>query len=293
MATPMPVDSRRYPLRLLSACLAVALGVNACATPRIAQVSVADSDQHLEHVLGLETCRDAIANGGESDLPGLDPRSIRMANWNVEKKRDPSWQTDLEGMTLGVDLILLQEASLREDTITALDASLYWSFAPGYRSEEQVSGVMTLSTVDPITQCSFVSTEPFLRTPKATNITQFGLDGTGETLVVVNMHAVNFSLGLRSFKSQFDEVRQALARHTGPIILSGDLNTWRSGRLDVVTELADDLGLVAVSFDEDNRVSRFGQPLDHIFVRGLTPMASATRVVSTSDHNPMTATFSL
>ena len=152
---------------------------------------------------------------------------------------------------------------------------------------------MTLSAIDPITQCSFVSTEPFLRTPKATNITQFGLTGRSETLIVVNMHAVNFSLGLKSYRGQFDEVRQALAKHAGPIILSGDLNTWRSGRLAVVTELAEDLGLVPVAFDVDNRVSRFGRHLDHIYVRGLTPVASSTEIVSTSDHNPMSATFRL
>ena len=140
-------------------------------------------------------------------------------------------------------------------------------------SGEQISGVLTMSTVDPITQCSFVSTEPFLRTPKATNITQFGLEGREETLVVVNMHAVNFSFGLKSFRRQFDEVRQTLSRHEGPVILSGDLNTWRQGRLAVVTELAADLGLVEV--------------------RGLKPLGSTTLVVSTSDHNPMSATFAL
>lgn len=269
------------------------IGLGGCASSRIAQVSIGESDRHLDHVLGLTSCRDAIADGQLSDMPGLNPESIRLTNWNIEKKGDPSWRVDLDRLAPDADLILLQEASLREDTITELDASLFWSFAPGYRSSRQVSGVMTLSTVDPITQCSFTSTEPFLRTPKATNITQFGLAGREETLVVVNLHAVNFSFGLKSFKSQFDEVRQALARHTGPVILSGDFNTWRSGRLAVVAELAADLGLSEVEFDNDTRISRFGQPLDHIFIRGLTPLSSSTRVVSTSDHNPMVATFRL
>ncbi len=278
---------RQISVRTASVGLAASLGMVACATPRIAQVSVAETDLHLKSVLGLDTCRDALARGASGDAPGLDPGSIRLTNWNVEKKADPSWRSDLDRLSPGADLILLQEASLREDTINELDATLFWSFAPGYRSNEQVSGVMTLSTVNPVTRCSLVSMEPFLRTPKATNITQFSLKGRDETLVVVNMHAVNFSFGLRSFKEQFEEVRQSLARHDGPVVLSGDLNTWRAGRQAVVDELAEDLGLVAINFDEDYRVSRFGRQLDHILVRGLQPVNATTYDVSTSDHNPM------
>ncbi len=140
MNAPRPKKSARW--RWCLAALAAVAGLAACASPRIAQVSVGDSDRHLEHVLGVSSCRDAIAEGGLSRMPGLDPGGIRLTNWNVEKKGDPSWRSDLDRLSPGVDLILLQEASLREDTINELaelDATLYWSFAPGYRSKEEIS----------------------------------------------------------------------------------------------------------------------------------------------------------
>ena len=54
-----------------------------------------------------------------------------------------------------------------------------------------------MSKATPLTQCSFRYSEPWLRTPKATNVTQYSLGGRDETLLVVNMHMVNFALGVR------------------------------------------------------------------------------------------------
>lgn len=287
-----PPCKRKSLLRALAWLLPVSL-LGACATEQISQVSSRGLDSHMAQHLGLESCSVALAGHQTRARSGLDPSNIRLTSWNLEKISHPLASSDLDRLSLDTDLLLLQEASLREDTITDLDASRFWSFAPGFRSSEQISGVMTMSRVKPIASCSFVATEPFLRTPKATSITQYGLIGSDRTLVVVNMHAVNFSLGLNSFRRQFDAVRTALATHDGPVILSGDLNTWRAARLDIVNELASDLGLVAIQFDDDHRVSVFGQKLDHMYVRGLKPMGSSTYQVVTSDHNPMSATLSL
>ncbi|MEQ9561307.1 MAG: hypothetical protein RLN69_02210, partial [Woeseiaceae bacterium] len=114
---------------------------------------------------------------------------------------------------------------------------------------------------------------------------------TDETLLVVNIHAVNFSMGLGAFQGQFDQVRDVLETHDGPIILSGDFNTWRKKRTEFVDTLALDLGLVALEFPEDHRVTRFGRHLDHIYVRGLSSIESTTAVVDSSDHNPMSVTL--
>jgi endonuclease/exonuclease/phosphatase (EEP) superfamily protein YafD len=44
-----------------------------------------------------------------------------------------------------------------------------------------------------------------------------------------------------------------------------------------------------LNFDEDHRKRVFGQPLDHIYVRGLEVLEATTRDVDSSDHNPMSA----
>ena len=238
----------------------------------------------------VSLCRDLLATNWDTS-DELDASNISLFNWNVHKTRERGWRDDFDALAGAADLVLFQEASIREETIAEIDSSRHWSFAPGYTKLGEVTGVMTLSSIKPLAQCSFTHAEPWLRTPKATSVTQYALSDTEETLVVVNVHAVNFSFGTADFKEQFRQIGQVLENHTGPIILSGDLNTWRGRRVQIVNEVADSLSLKAVGFDIDNRVQFFGNTLDHIYVRGLRILDTGTEIVSSSDHNPMTAIF--
>jgi len=267
---------------------AVLLLLSACAQ----RPTVADNAAALPLLTEVDACRDSLAvepgTGAE-----LDASNISLFNWNVHKNRERQWRRDFEAFAGNADLVLFQEASLREETIAEIDSSKYWSFAPGYRKQGEVTGVMTLSSVKPLAQCSFAQTEPLLRTPKATSITQYGLTGTDQTLVVVNVHAVNFSWGTGAFEKQFAQISDVLRDHQGPIILSGDLNTWRKRRVQIVENLATSLELTAVAFENDHRVRFFGNTLDHIYIRGLQALDANTEIVETSDHNPMIAIFAM
>jgi endonuclease/exonuclease/phosphatase (EEP) superfamily protein YafD len=53
--------------------------------------------------------------------------------------------------------------------------------------------------------------------------------------------------------------------------------------------MTDSLDLEMLNFDEDHRKRVFGQPLDHIYVRGLEVVQATTHEVNSSDHNPMSA----
>ena len=277
----------------LTALIVVAAGCATQGGQPVAQVGTGKADLHLRNSIGVDACRLALGASPPPIASVLDAERIRIANWNVKKKSRDSWQDDLDDLNSRADLLLLQEASLREDTINDIDATRHWSFAPGYRSDSQISGVLTLSTAEPVTRCSLVSIEPVLRTPKATSITRFRLSDSDDTLVVVNVHAINFSLGLSAFHAQFEQIRTALELHRGPVILSGDFNTWRPARVAIVDALVEDLRLAPVRFEHDHRVSRFGLRLDHLFVRGLDTLAADTKPVTTSDHNPMSATLTL
>ena len=61
---------------------------------------------------------------------------------------------------------------------------------------------MTVSTAVPLVQCNLSAREPLLRTPKATLVTEYALAGRQDTLLVINIHAVNFTLGLGAFEAQ-------------------------------------------------------------------------------------------
>lgn len=294
----MKPDRAHLRRRIVShaAAQALLLLTTACATTTVAplfQVSNLQATYHVPGDLGISSCRDSLDSAVPGDGARLDPYDIRLANWNIRKNSSPDWLRDYDQLAAGRDLILIQEASLRPDTITDLTPDMHWSFAPGYRTSGEVTGVLTLSSRKPLTQCSFVTMEPLMRTPKGTSLTQYGLAGTEQTLVVVNVHAVSLSFGLDVFEQQFAQIAAALENHTGPVILSGDLNTWRHGRMAIIDNLAATLSLEPLSFSEDHRMRVMGRFLDHIYVRGLTALQSNTRMVSTSDHRPMSVTLTM
>jgi len=271
---------------LITSCTSVQVDPEAQALASSISTPTAESRE-------VESCRVLFDAAPAASATGLNTDEIRVVSWNMQKKSIPNWRADYSRLTEGRDLILIQEASLRVDTVGDLPAAPHWSFAPGYRTGDSITGVLTLSSTQPLARCSFVNVEPLLRTPKATSITQFALEGRDETLLVVNVHAVNFSLGLGAYKRQFAQIANVLEGHQGPIILSGDLNTWRAGRTRTIEAMAEGLELTAIEFSEDNRTRFLGSPLDHIYVRGLSATNSDSSVVTSSDHNPLTVTLGM
>lgn len=192
--------------------------------------------------------------------------------------------------------MIFQEAKLQADTWAELGADHFLSFAAGYRTRGRfgsVTGVLTLSAAEPMTSCSLVSIEPWLRSPKATMITEYGLTDTDQSLVVVNIHAINFTFSNRDFREQVRRALSVIDGHEGPVLLSGDFNTWHWRQSRILHEMASDHGLTGLEYDADFRKRVFGQPLDHIYVRGLRVIDATSFAVDSSDHNPMSARLSL
>jgi len=248
---------------------------------------------HAGDVLSdVSACRNAVVlekpnSSGELDLSGL-----RILNWNIKKGLQSGWQADLAELGRNKDLVLMQEAGLKEQLPAAAQFMRHWSFAPGYRSRSQLTGVMTLSAIAPLTQCNLVSMEPWLNTPKATSITQYALKDSDETLLVANIHAVNFTWGVKAFREQIEAMQSVLAAHSGPILVSGDFNTWSNKRLKILGTVAKQLSLQQIGFANDQRTRTFNYAIDHIFVRDLKLVEASAKAVSSSDHNPLIAEFS-
>ena len=229
---------------------------------------------------------------GSADTSGLDAANINFLCWNIKKGLKPNWREDLLDLAEGKDLVIIQEAILHSDLTDAFDESLHCSFSKGYKSKKRTTGVMTISKYEPIKRHHLTCWEPWLATPKCTNITEYALTDTEETLVVVNIHAINFTIGVKQFQKQIDKIRQVLKGHQGPVILSGDFNTWRKKRMKILESLALEQGLDALTFQVDHRKTVFGQMLDHIYVRQLTAESTGTHHVRSSDHNPISAELS-
>ncbi len=253
-----------------------------------AVAAVAADVGHPAAAVNAEQCRkllkDTQSNPGQG---AFDPGDIQILNWNLKKGQERGWQADLELLAARSQLVMMQEASLDPAIIRNGGPARFLSFAPGYRSKDLLSGVLTLSAVKPIGQCRLTATEPWLGTPKATSITEYALIGTPETLVVVNIHSINFTFGIKDYRDQLQQIRAALEDHRGPLIMTGDFNSWRLRRQHLLQQLADDLALHTPDYGLDNRVKIFGRPIDHIYIRGFSSHPVISPVVTSSDHNPM------
>lgn len=248
-----------------------------CALVSISSNALETSGQSCVEALGqLHTSR-------SEELVG----QLEVFSWNIQKASNNGWQQDLVALGRDVDLAFIQEASIQAQIPTVINHPLYQSFAAGYATNSQQTGVMTLSSSSPSLHCNFTSREPWLGTPKATSVTEFPIAGREDRLLTINLHAVNFALGLEALQQQLEVLTGLLEQHSGPVILAGDLNTWSDSRQALVDDFTNNFGLNAIAFSPDLRTTVFGLALDHIYVRGLQALDAEVIPVSSSDHNPL------
>ena len=241
-----------------------------------------------------DCCAQAVVSLPPADpLPPNTVKEFKLVSWNIAKGNTDGWLEDLRSFAQDAQLVLLQEAVFIDEMRQPHEKPLFWSFSPGYRTDAFRSGVMTLSRVEPTMLCSISAQEPWLRSPKVTNITQYQYASNREPVLVVNMHAINFTFGVGDYTAQLETISKVLRAHEGPIVFSGDLNTWSASRAKALQTMTAELGLTAVTFEPDHRTRRFGRALDYVFVRGLDVKDSHIVKVDTSDHNPLILTLAI
>ena len=212
---------------------------------------------------------------------------LQILSWNIQKASNVGWAEDLSNFSGDIHLAFIQEASTQAPIAQTIPVPLYQAFAAGYTTDSEETGVLTLSTSSPSLHCNLTAWEPWLGTPKATSITEYPLRDRDERLLAINMHAVNFAMGLQGFQQQIHALEELLVEHQGPVIIAGDLNTWSAGRQQLVDTFMQRFALTAVDFAPDLRTTAFGRALDHIYIRGMKPHTAEVIPVSSSDHNPL------
>jgi endonuclease/exonuclease/phosphatase (EEP) superfamily protein YafD len=233
-----------------------------------------------------------VARSDDAQAPALDPGAVRIASWNLHKQQDRGWREELERLAELSDILLLQEAALTSELRAALDEARYtWVLASAFAFDGTDYGVAIASRVRPIFFCTGRAFEPLTGIPKSYLVARFRLAGRAPALAVATVHAINFTLELAAYDGELDALRDALAAHRGPIVLAGDFNTWSEAREHRVGALALRLGLEPVSFAPDRRSRFLGRPADWAFARGASVLASETREVTASDHNPLLVTL--
>jgi endonuclease/exonuclease/phosphatase (EEP) superfamily protein YafD len=238
------------------------------------------------------------------------PPHITIVSWNVHKQRNARLQTDLHALLRQQrpTLVFLQEA-----TAELLDATLMpGHFAPSWQyplREGAATGVLTFSQVAPMWSEGIPTRwrEFFLATPKVALATEYLLPD-GARLLAVNVHCLNFERwGTLKLRSQLTVLQARLAKHTGPLLLVGDFNTWNQRRLRLVAALARDLHLREVkefsgaltTGDRQSAVVNWllgidrTLPLDRVYYRGLSPLTATVLPLTSSDHRALQVTFAV
>lgn len=226
--------------------------------------------------------------------PALNPEGFSLMNWNMLKGRRQGWRKDFDRLSQGSDVILLQESYLTEELRGALRAAkVNWNLATAFTYRDMAVGVLTASEIAPRANFMHRFNEPLLKIPKTSLFTRFSFSSRPSDLVIVNVHAVNFTMDTALYQDYWQELESILETHDGPLIVAGDFNTWNAQRFEIVSNTARHLGLQAVRFMPDRRIRILNQVVDHVYYRGLVPLNAVVHEVATSDHNPMLVTFKL
>ncbi len=220
--------------------------------------------------------------------------TFRITSWNMNKFQRAGWQQELNAWAKRSDLLLLQEAMERPALHQLLQQSHFnWLQLQAFRLEGEATGVVNAAPAAALYNCSLREPEPVSRLPKSTLLTLYPLDGSSYPLLVVNVHGVNFELGMAAYRRQMTRLFHLAKRYPGPTVLAGDFAAWGNKRSHYLLKLAQQSGFDEVIPVPDLRLRVLSEPVDHIFYRKLNLQQSESKSTHTSDHNPLWAEFSV
>lgn len=219
---------------------------------------------------------------------------FKLLNWNIYKQQKANWESNLKEWADEADFITLQEAELSPKLIQlSHQKKLFYLHNYAFKRNNLIYGVNTLSKVAPISLCATRYKEPWIWVPKTGIASTYPIKGSKQPLLLINIHAVNFTLTKEPLHEQLAPYIELIEQHKGPIIFSGDFNTWTDARLSDVEKSLIEAGFSEVIFNEDKRLTVFGLPLDHIYFRGLKVIEAKSLATDASDHSPQRITFDL
>ena len=217
----------------------------------------------------------------------ITQKTFRLLVWNLHKGQDAGWQQALNRLAQGRDLLLLQEVLNTQELATQYSSRFPTAlYASAFAYLQQQSGVEILSQFAPHFYCAGAKSEPWIRIPKVGAAMSLPLSN-GQALLLVNVHLINFEINPTTYEEQLRTLMQLVSQHQGPLVLSGDFNSWNGYRAQIIRKVINEFGLEEVSFEQDHRLRFLGNPLDHIFVRGLNVLNATTEPTESSDHAPL------
>jgi len=242
-----------------------------------------------------------ITRFGVAQESALPLEGIKVLVWNTYQGGDNNFTYDYRGLADTKHLALLQEANLTQDMRKSLgEVPMGYTHAQSFRSAigRVRMGVATGSVAKDVQATGLVSPVREVRstTRKAALIQHFALEGRMDSLMVTNVHAINF-VPNGDFVRHIEQIAAAMLSHEGPMLVGGDFNTWNVQRLHHLDRIFGRLGLTRVIFPPGR--TRFpnigvifgvqtGGELDQVYTRGLNVTSRSVNTdVTSSDHQPL------
>ena len=224
------------------------------------------------------------------------PDTFGILCWNVYKnnRKHFRFQSFLqkEVEKRGIDLILFQEASFRDNHHFEVSHFSY-DAAANLEFRGEFYGVLTASRIESSRAKAYLSEgrESMFGPHKSLLLSDYSFHD-GDSLLILNVHAINFRETQR-YSKELERFLNLLKGHKGPMILAGDFNSWNTKRMDKLQKIAEKLSLTAVKFEETGKVKSFmGRDLDFVFYRELELIeAEVMDEHQLSDHNPLFVRF--
>ncbi|AZR82351.1 endonuclease/exonuclease/phosphatase family protein [Thiomicrospira sp. S5] len=224
------------------------------------------------------------------------PNPFRLLTWNLHKTDFAHYIHRPIEQLLSMEpphLLSFQEAATRP--MQNRFFNLPFVMAPNIETRQKHFGVLTATEFGMTAQhqCLTRSRELGWATHKTALVTEHCLQN-GETLTHINIHAINF-VPNRLFQQELNLLWHLIAEKSGPMIVSGDFNTWNKTRVAMLEKAVQQLGLSEVAYPDTRPIRTLNrQILDYVFYRGLTVQsARAFHVEEISDHNPLEVVFAL
>jgi len=222
------------------------------------------------------------------------PLPFTLLNWNIYKQQQKYWLENLQEWTENADLITLQEAKYSFELQNfSHKNNLFYYQNYAFKYKGLVYGVNTLSRYPAQFICGSRDTEPWIQIPKTGLASSYPLANSSASLLLINLHGINFTFRSALLTKQLQPYLALIAVHQGPIIFSGDFNTWSDQRLALLEEALLKQRFNEVTFSDDQRSTIFGHQLDHIYFRGLKVITSTSIATDASDHSPQLVTFDI
>ncbi len=247
----------------------------------------------------------------------VEKAPLHVISWNVHKAGDERFVEEVKDLLAGFPreqgvILCLQE--VRSSTCELIKDSygdqVYGHYTPSWRFpfSKRSTGVMTIANsglVDSSAQQLLSPGREFVFvSPKVSLRSSLPLP-RGEKLQIINCHGLNF-VSKRAFAKQLDQIFASLQNSREPVIVCGDFNVWSEGRLALLREKAQQVGLVEAVNQNPGKapapgwirglkgVAGFdpGLHLDRIFSRGVEVRACySVEGPKSSDHLPTVLKF--